>query len=46
MATNTTAVSIITLASLVGFQAYAYQHEYEELYEEDIHRYPGIQPES
>ncbi|ALJ00981.1 VpsF family polysaccharide biosynthesis protein [Rufibacter tibetensis] len=42
MATNTTAISIITLASIVGFHAYSYQTEEEPLYEEDIHRYSGV----
>ena len=45
MATNTTAVSIITLASLVGFGAYSYQTEEDLLYEEDIHRYTRLQSE-
>jgi hypothetical protein len=46
MATNTTAVSIITLAALTGFHAYSYLNEEELSYEEDIHSYSGIQPES
>lgn len=44
MATNTTAISIITLASLVGFRAYApppaaLDHP---VHEENLHRYSGV----
>jgi TctA family transporter len=46
MATNTTAISIITMAALVGFHAYSYQNVDELTYEENIHRYSGLQPES
>jgi hypothetical protein len=45
MATNTTAVAIITMAALVGFHAYSYSNEEDLLYEEDINSYSGLQPE-
>jgi hypothetical protein len=45
MATNTTAVAIITMAALVGFHAYSYTNEEDLQYEEDIDSYSGLQPE-
>jgi ABC-type multidrug transport system fused ATPase/permease subunit len=47
MATNTTAISIITLAALVGFNAYGYQTDDEPEYaEEESPVYPEVQPKS
>ncbi|QIL77332.1 VpsF family polysaccharide biosynthesis protein [Hymenobacter sp. HDW8] len=42
MATNTTTISIITLASLVGFHAYSLPPEEQSVHEEDIYRYSGV----
>ncbi|MGY2134517.1 VpsF family polysaccharide biosynthesis protein [Hymenobacter sp. HD11105] len=45
MATNTTAISIITLASLVGLRAYAplqADENDEPHHEKDLHRYSGV----
>lgn len=42
MANNTTAISIITLASIIGFEAYSHQTEEITTDEESIHSYSGI----
>jgi hypothetical protein len=44
LATNTTAINIITMACIVGFDAFAPEKEEEEepIYEEDLHSYSGV----
>lgn len=45
IATNTTAIGIITIAAMVGFNAFSPQIKEEQTYEEDINSYSRLQPE-
>jgi hypothetical protein len=45
MATNTTAIGIITTAAIVGFYTFSPQTAEEQTYDEDLHSYSGLRTE-